>query len=129
MDWRELYKELKAINWLILVILSCISFFVMSPRFTTGVILGGLITIANFNVLQHTVHGAFSLEGGVARAKVGIIVKYYLRLLGLGVILYLLIVNGGINPVGLGVGLSTVVLSILAIGVHMAVKKKRGEAI
>ena len=129
MDWKILYKELKTINWLILLILSSVSFFVMSPRFTMGVILGGLITIANFNVLQHTIYGAFSLGGAMARAKIGIIMKYYLRLVGLGVIIYLLIVNGGINPVGLGVGLSTVVLSIVAIGVNMALKKKTGEAI
>ena len=129
MDWKTLYKALKTINWLILLILSSGSYFVMPPRFTTGVILGGITVIANFNVLQHTIYGAFSPGGAMARAKAGIILKFYVRLLALGVIIYLLIVNGGIDPVGLGVGLSTVVFSIIVLGVHMALKTKTGEAI
>ena len=129
MDWKTLYRELKTINWFVLLILASGSFFVMSPRFTTGVILGGIIVIANFNLLQHAVYGAFSPGGAAAKAKAGIIAKFYLRLLALGVIIYLLIVNGGIDPIGLGVGLSTVVFSIIVLGIHMALKTKTGEAI
>jgi len=129
MDWKTLYKELKAINWLILLILSSGSFFVMNPRFTTGVILGGIIVIANFNVLQHTIYGAFSPQGVMRTAKMAIIAKYYLRLLALGVVIYLLIGNGKVDPVGLAVGVSTVVLSIIVFGIHMALKMKTGEVI
>lgn len=129
MDWKRVYRELKMINWLILLILSSGSYFLMRPRFTTGVILGGIIVIANFNLLQYTIYGAFSPGGALARAKAGIVAKFYLRLLALGLIIYLLIVHGGIDPVGLGVGLSTVVFSIIVLGIHMALKTKTGEAI
>ncbi|MCJ7596342.1 MAG: ATP synthase subunit I [Desulfobacterales bacterium] len=129
MDWKTLYKIIKMINWLTLFVLSSVSFFVMSPRFTTGVILGGLIIIANFNVLQHTICGAFSPGESTGSAKVGIIAKYYVRFLALGVIIYLLIADGRVDPVGLAVGLSTVVFSITLLGIHMAMKTKAGEAI
>lgn len=129
MDWKTLYKEIKMTNWLILLALSSVSFFVMNARFTTGVILGGIIVIANFNLLQHTINGAFASSGGGERSKAGIMVKFYLRLLALGLIIYLLVVNGGIDPVGLAVGLSTVVFSIILLGIHMALKTRTKGAI
>jgi hypothetical protein len=55
--------------------------------------------------------------------------KYYLRLLALGVILYLLITRGWIDPVGLVVGLSTVMVSIIALAIHMVLRTRTKEAI
>jgi hypothetical protein len=93
-----------------------------------GVILGGLITIANFSLLQHTIRGVFSSRGFDASAKVSIVAKYYLRLFGLGVILFVLITRGWVDPVGLAVGLSTVVFSIVGLGINMALKTSTTEA-
>jgi hypothetical protein len=101
----------------------------MSPYWTAGVILGGLIAIANFNVLQHTVRRAFSPEGVHQGARFSIVGKYYLRLAALGVILYVLITGGWIDPVGLAVGLSTVVLSIVGSGIGLALRIRTKEAI
>ena len=58
-----------------------------------------------------------------------IIAKYYLRLLALGVIIYFLITRGWVDPVGLAVGLSTVVISIVTLGIYLARKTYTGEAI
>ena len=88
MDWKILYSTLKTVNWLILLALSLLSYFFMPSPWTTGVMLGGLITIANFNLLQHTVKGVFSYGSIEKTAKVTIVAKYYFRLLGLGVILF-----------------------------------------
>jgi hypothetical protein len=55
--------------------------------------------------------------------------KYYLRLLALGVILYLLITRGRIDPVGLVVGLSTVMVSIIALAIHVVLRTRTKEAI
>jgi hypothetical protein len=49
--------------------------------------------------------------------------------LALGVVIYLLIVNAGIDLLGLAAGLSTVAFSIIVLGIHMSLKTKRGEAI
>jgi hypothetical protein len=101
----------------------------MSRSLTTGIILGGLIIIANFGILQHTVRRAFSSDGVMRRRKMSIIAKYYLRLLALGVIIYFLITRGWVDPVGLAVGLSTVVISIVTLGIYLARKTYTGEAI
>ncbi len=99
----------------------------MGNRFTTGVILGGFLIIVNFNVLQRTITKAFGADG-VFGANTGAIVgKYYLRLAVLGILIYLLIRQGWVNPVGLAVGLSVVVFSIVTFGVHMVFSKSSGE--
>ena len=55
--------------------------------------------------------------------------KSSLRLLALGVILYVLIARGWIDPLGLAVGLSTVVLSIVGLGIGLAFRIRTKEAI
>jgi hypothetical protein len=116
------------LNWLILLVLSAVSYFLMSPAWTLGLILGGFVIIVNFGMLQHTVRQAFSNDGNMIRGKAAIIAKYYLRLVGLGILIFLLITRGWVDPVGLAVGLSIVVLSIVIMGIHMALKAKSGEA-
>ena len=128
MDWKTVYKDLRALNWIILLILSTVSYFLMSHPFTMGITLGGLIIIANFNVLQHTICRAFSSDRLMTTRKISVIVKYYLRLLALGVILFFLITKGWADPVGLAIGLSTVVFSIVSFGINSALKTMTGEA-
>ncbi len=99
----------------------------MSRSLTIGVILGGLIIIVNFKVFQHTIRSAFSPEGVMKMRKMSIIAKYYFRLLALGVIIYFLISNGWVDPVGLAIGLSTVVISIVSFGINRAWKTFTGE--
>jgi hypothetical protein len=102
----------------------------MKHSFTTGIILGGLIIIANFHLFQHTFRSAFSSERATQKAnvKVSVIVKFYLRLLGLGIIIYILINRGLADPVGLTIGLSTVVISIVSFGIKRAFKTYSREA-
>ena len=129
MEWQRFHNILRMLNWLVLLCFSLASYFSMSPYWTAGVILGGLIAIANFNVLQHTVCRAFSPEGIHQGTRFSIVGKYYLRLVALGVILYVLITGGWIDPVGLAVGLSTVVLSIVGLGIGFALRIRTKEAI
>ena len=129
MDWESLVKQLRAQNWIILMILGTASFFLMSSTFTLGIILGGLIIIANFNVLQHTVRSSFSQDGVMKNNKLAIVAKYYFRLAILAVIIYTLITNGWVNPIGLAIGLSIVVFSIISIGIRAVWKTSSGEAI
>lgn len=129
MDWDKLVKILRTQNWIILMILGSASFFFMSSPFTLGIILGGLIIIANFNVLQHTIRCAFSSEGLLGAKKMSIILKYYLRLAVIGILLYFLITERWVNPVGLAIGLSTVMISIVGFGVKMIWKTSSGKAV
>lgn len=129
MDWKKLVKQLRIQNWIILIILGSASFFLMSSTFTLGIIFGGLIIIANFNILQHTIRCSFSPDGVMKNNKLAIVAKYYFRLAILGIIIYILITNGWVNPIGLAIGLSIVVISIINIGIRAVWKTSSGEAI
>jgi len=128
-DWEKLFKEFQTHCWIILIVLAGGSFFFMSPKFTLGTILGGLLAIANFNVLQHTIRKAFAPDGVMMNNKMTIIVKYYGRLFILGLLIFVLITNGWVEAIGLAVGLSTVVFCIIYFGIRAAWKTSSGEAI
>jgi hypothetical protein len=128
MDWKIIYKDLKTLNWFILLILSSLSYFLMNSSLTLGIILGGLVIIANFGLFQHTIRCAFSPEGAMRNRRMSIIAKYYFRLLALGGIIFFLISLRWVNPVGLAIGLSTVVFSIVIFGVKRAWKTFISEA-
>jgi hypothetical protein len=128
MDWKIIYEELKVKNWIILLILSSAGYFLLSPGQTLGIITGGLLIIANFKVFQHTIRKAFSPDGLFKSSRISIILMYYLRLLVLGIIIFILIGKRWVDPVGLAIGLSTVVISIFTLGIRMAMKIFAGEA-
>lgn len=122
MDWENIFRNLKALNWLILFVLASLSFFWMAEPFTTGIILGGFIIIANFRVLQHTICRGFASDRMSTVKKASIIAKYYLRLLAMAVLIYFLISRHWVHPVGFVIGLSIVVISIVSLGIHMSLK-------
>ena len=127
MDWKHIYRELKVLNWVILFLLALISFFLMSNAFTTGIIVGGLLVIVNFHIFQNTIRQGL-LSDGQGKAKKGlVIVKYYLRLLAMGLLIYFLLSQKWVHPVGFALGLSIVVISIAALGIHMIRKTFSGE--
>lgn len=129
MDWEMVSKKLSIQNWIILMILSSISFFFCGSSFTLGVILGGLIIIANFGMLQHTVLSVFSSQGVMKKKKISTIVRLYFRLAILGIIIYMLIASRWVNPVGLVVGLSVVVVSIISLAIASIWKTSSGKVI
>lgn len=128
MNWEKTYRDLKKLNWFTLLIMSSVSYFLLSHAFTLGIISGGLIIIVNFKVLQHTIRRGFSSQGVMSVSKFFIIVKYYFRLFALGAVICYLIKRGWVHPVGLAVGLSTVVISIVGFGIKTALKTAGGEA-
>jgi hypothetical protein len=127
MNWGKVFKEIRTQSWIILLILGFVSFFFAGSRFTLGIILGGLIMIANFNELQRTICSAFSSDSVMEVKKKSIIAKCYFRLAILGIIIYILIANAWVDPIGLTIGLSTVVISIFSFGIRLAVKTSSEE--
>jgi len=128
-DRDKTLNQIRTDNWIILLILSALSSLFMSGRFTLGVILGGFMIIANFSVLQHTIQSAFSDQGAFRAKKLSLIAKYYFRLAFAGLIIYILITNGWVDPIGLTVGLSIVIFSILNLGVRSAWRTSSREAV
>jgi hypothetical protein len=129
MDWERLSGTLKTLNWIVLFFLGLSSFCFLHGSFTFGIIAGGLSMIANFALLERTIRRAFSPGGTLHVNKGAIIGKYYLRLVGLGIVIYLLLRQHLVDPVGLTIGLSTVTISIVGFGIYMLRKTFSREAI
>ena len=91
--------------------------------------MGGFITIANFSFLQHTIRLAFTKDNRGKISKSAVIIKSFLRLMGLGIIIFILIARGLVDPIGLTLGLSTVVISIVSFGISRARKTRIEGAI
>ena len=129
MDWEDLYRNLKALNGVILLLLATLSYFLMNPPFTTGIIIGGLMIMANFHGLQHTIRQGFSPRLEHRARKASVIAKYYLRLAAMGLLIYFFIKQPWVSPVGLTIGLSIIFISILALGILMIRKNFSEETV
>jgi hypothetical protein len=128
-DWERTYESIKRRNWTILLILSSVCYFFMSHAMTLGVISGGFIIIANFGFFQSTIKRSFPADGAVKIKKVLIMVQSFIRLFLLGAVIFILITRGLVDPIGLTIGLSTVVLSIVSYGISRAWKSRIGGVI
>ena len=101
-------------NWLLFLGSSLVALLLASPKVYLGVFLGGLIVTINFHVLKNTVTKNFNQKRVLEKGKslIGaLLVKYYLRFALTAVIIFLLISNRSVHPVGLLAGLSVVVAS------------------
>ena len=98
-------------NWILFIITSLIGIFFFSLGFAKGIIFGGLIVTINFHLLY------MSLKKSLVQHKVtkfnGILAKYYIRFIISGIFIFILIAKHYVNPLGLFIGLSIVVLSIM----------------
>ena len=127
MEWKIIYEDLRIKNWIIIFIFSSISFFILNHSYTLGIIVGGLITTANFNFLQRTLKKAFGTDFKRKNGKILVFFYYYFRLLVLGIIIFVILKYRWVHPVGLAIGLSTIVIAIALVGISIAFKTKGGE--
>lgn len=107
---RKLLRFITLTNWIIFCGVTT-SGFILSPRpFAWGILAGGLIVTINFQLLYRSLKRALTPPH---LAKTGSVLgKYYIRFLVSAVIIYVLIADHYVNPLGLIVGLSVVVTSI-----------------
>ena len=108
---KRLLKFISRANWLLLVAASLLGVLMATPAFTRGIIFGGLIVTVNFHLLYRTVKRAFTPPHLASHNAV--LAKYYIRFLISGIILFVLISQKIVAPLGLFVGLSIVVFSII----------------
>jgi ATP synthase I chain len=114
-DLEKIVNFVTRTNWLLLIATSSFALMTAPTKVSLGVLLGGLIVAINFQLLKKTVVNNFrpdvvSEKGG---SFVGnILVKYYIRFVISGVLIFLLISNHIVHPLGLLAGLSVVVASM-----------------
>ena len=98
-------------NWILLAAAGVAGFLLTPPDITRGIICGGLIVTVNFHLLYRTLKRALRPHHLISHNV--ILAKYYVRFIISGLIIYVLISRQMVHPLGLFVGLSVVVVSIL----------------
>lgn len=108
---QRLLKFVIRANWILLSITSIIGLVFSPPDFVGGIVLGGLIVTLNFHLLYRTLKKAFRPSHLVSHNVV--LAKYYIRFIISGFIIFILISGHYVDPLGLFIGLSIVVVSII----------------
>jgi hypothetical protein len=108
---QRILKFVVISNWIIFAAVTIGGFALLSKLFALGILAGGLIVTVNFHLLWRTLKKAFQPDRLVSHHVV--IAKYYMRFFVSAVILMVLISQHWVDPLGLFVGLSIVVTSIM----------------
>ncbi|OEU65691.1 MAG: hypothetical protein BBJ57_02825 [Desulfobacterales bacterium PC51MH44] len=108
---QRLVRFITRTNWILFFITSIIGLVLLPPDIARGIIFGGLIVTINFHLLYRTLKKAFR-PSRMASHNV-VLAKYYVRFLISGIIIFLLISGHYVDPLGLFIGLSVVVVSII----------------
>jgi hypothetical protein len=98
-------------NWLVFAVVSVAGFFLGTPDVLWGILFGGLIVTINFHLLSRTLKK--SLKPSNLTSHNVILAKYYVRFILSGFIIFILISGHYVHPLGLFIGLSVVVASIM----------------
>ena len=105
-------------NWILFVAASLAGLILAPPAFARGIFFGGLLVTLNFHLLARTLRKA--LTPPQLASPHGVLAKYYIRFIASGFIIFILIAGRLVNPVGLVLGLSVVVASIILVTLREA---------
>lgn len=108
---RRIVTFVTRANWVLLAGATLTAAVLAPPRFTLGVLAGGLLVTVNFHLLARTLRKALTPPHLASHHTV--LAKYYVRFLISGFIIFVLIAGGFVDPLGLVIGLSVVVASII----------------
>ena len=124
---QRIIKFVTRSNWILFGIASILGFVLLSRHVALGILFGGLLVTINFHLLAKTLKKALTPPHLASHNLV--LAKYYLRFLISGFIIFLLIASRIAHPVGLVIGLSIVVLSIVLATVYEIKKLIFKEAV
>ena len=123
-------RHLKIANWLVLAGLVVAGFIWRGREFALGILVGGLVAVINFHLLHQALKGMLeraatpSPEEAKGRAKAFFAARQMLRFFALLAVIFLLVSQGWVNIIGLVVGLSTVVLTLILAAIIEVIKLK-----
>ncbi|MBW1898815.1 MAG: ATP synthase subunit I [Deltaproteobacteria bacterium] len=109
---ERLLKFVTRANWILFAVTSAAGLILAPLTFALGIIFGGLIVTINFHLLARTLKKA--LAPPYLASHGSILAKYYIRFIASGVIIFVLISGHIVDPLGLIIGLSVVVASIIS---------------
>jgi len=108
-----LAKALARRNWVILVLMVVVSLLWRSTPITLGVLGGGLVIALNYHWMGRSLTRLLADPQRAPRRKVFTGINYLLRLVVMGLAIYLLLVHVKVHPIGLAVGLSLYVVNLM----------------
>lgn len=119
----RLLADIQRFNWMLLAALIAGAWYIFSWSQAQSVLIGGLLANISFFLLRRDIvifMDNFSRAGMSWQAvrkleKIKFFAKFYGRLAVLAVVLYLLITRLSIDVIGLVVGLSTIMFSIIVV--------------
>ncbi|MGA7828042.1 MAG: ATP synthase subunit I [Geobacteraceae bacterium] len=117
-DENNFFAVLTIGSSILLLVLTVCGLLFISGSFAVGVVAGGLAAIANSHWLYRILQRAMKLPA--QRAIRFVQTRYALRLAILAVIVSILILYAKINIFGLLLGLSVLVIAIIAVTIYMA---------
>ncbi|RLB09522.1 MAG: hypothetical protein DRG59_02120 [Deltaproteobacteria bacterium] len=121
LEGEKLLKRVELLTRIIFVVLVLLGLLIGNFRIALSIFFGGVLIVANFELLKRQLTKALSRKGQVP-SKVGLFIKYYARFLILAVIVLILIKKNLVHPIWLLVGLSSVMLGIMGVAVSEFVK-------
>ena len=124
---KRLVKFVTRANWILFFVASISGLVLLPPDFAKGIIFGGLIVTVNFHLLYRTLKKA--LRPSSLASHNSILAKYYVRFFISGIIIFVLISGHYVHPLGLLIGLSVVVASIILATMRELTKQIFKEAI
>jgi len=119
----SLLRHVQRFNWMLLAVLTVGSWYIFSGTLAQSILIGGLLASVSFFMLRRDVDlflTNFSQAGMNWRAvkkleKIKFFLKFYGRLTVLAVVMYLLITRVSIDIIGLVIGLSTIMCSVVIV--------------
>lgn len=103
--------RIEFISGIVLAVLLAASLPLGSSRFSLGILSGGLLSIVNFHGLYRSLLVVLSRER--PRGRTALLLRYYLRLVPTALVLYWLVSGNRVDVIGLLVGLSLSVITIV----------------
>lgn len=118
-----LLRYISLFNLFMLVIFVGGSWYIYDWAMAQSVLAGGILASGSFYLLKKDIEkliGRVSSAGREVKAvktaeKVRFFVKFYARIIVLGLLLFVLVTKVNINMIGLAVGLSTIMLSVIIV--------------
>lgn len=126
-------RALKLANWVVLALLVALGYLWQGLQFSLGVLVGGLLVVVNFHWLHRNLRDLLESasrlpESQRGKAKAFFAGRQILRFFVVLALLFLLLRQEWVDIFGLVVGLSTTVLTLMAVAVIEAIKLKKKEA-
>ena len=120
-DEGNIFSVLTAGSLALLVVLAAAGLLFGSPGFGLGILAGGVLAIANFYWLRSILVRAFRLQPEEAPRFA--LFRYIVRLAVLAAAVFVLIIYCRVDIFGLLLGLSVLVINIIALSIYMISKQ------